>query len=142
MLSITIESVVTLSYMVDYKYSGNIVCHILIIDLHSGAPIITSVTYRLEKSSSDLTCNSITSPPTTVTWIIGDAMFTLRDGESVTINRVKYELKQTVTNRRTSAYASTLTIHTVLAEDITGYRSTVNNTLGGDSKAVGEGSEF
>ena len=69
-------------------------------------------------------------------------MFTLRDGESVTMNRVKYGLKQTVTNRRTSAYASTLTIHTVLAEDITGYRCIVNNTLGGDSKAVGEGSEF
>ena len=55
---------------------------------------------------------------------------------------VKYELKQTVTNRRTSAYASRLTIDTVLEEDITGYRCTVNNSLGSDSKAVGEESEF
>ena len=55
---------------------------------------------------------------------------------------VKYELKQTVTNRTTSAYASKLTMNTTLVGDITRYRCTVNNALGSNSKAAGEGSEF
>ena len=67
---------------------------------------------------------------------------TLRDGESVTVAGVKYELMQTLTDRRMSAYASTLTIDTILGRDISEYRCTVKNTFGGDSKAVGEGSEF
>ena len=67
----------------------------------------------------------------------------LRDGESVAVAGVKYELKQTVTNRIMSVYASTLTINTTLEGNTTEYRCTVINALGSDSKAAGEGgSEF
>ena len=144
------SNLVALESMLNYLIGRQIIsfhkCHNIILavtsDLHLGAPTVTYVIYRLERSSSDITCNSITSPPSNVTWALADAMFTLRDGESVTINRVKYELKQTITNRTTSAYASTLIINTTLAGDTTGYVCTVNNALGSDTKTVGEGSEF
>ena len=117
--------------------------HILFSDLHSVPSTITRVVYTSENSVSRLLCHSIYSPPANVSLVIADRVIvTLRDGESVTVAGVQYELMQTLTNRTMSAYASTLSIGTIVEGDITEYRCTVNNALGSDSKAVGEGSEF
>ena len=111
--------------------------------LRSDPPTITRVIYTLENSVSRLICHSIYSPPANVSLVSADTVIvTLRDGESVIVDGVKYELMQTLTDRITSAYASTLTLDTILDGDNTEYRCTVNNALGSDSKAVGEGSEF
>ena len=111
--------------------------------LHSGSPTITRVIYTSENSVSNITCHSIYSPPANVSLALADRVIvTLRDGESATVAGVKYELMQTLTDRRMSAYASTLSIGRGVEGDITKYRCTVNNALGSDSKAVGKGSEF
>ena len=58
----------------------------------------------------------------------------LRDGESVFVVRVNYELAQTVTNRRESTYENMLTINDVLA-NLVGetFTCTVANALGMDT---------
>ena len=117
--------------------------YIIFSHLHSGSPTITRVIYTSENSVSKITCHSIHSPPANVSLVLTDRVIvTLRDGESATEAGVKYELMQTLTDRRTSAYASTLSIGQIIEGDITEYSCTVNNTFGGDSKAVGKGSEF
>jgi hypothetical protein len=112
-------------------------------DLHSDTPTITSVIYRPENAFSKLTCNSINSPPTNVSLALADSVIvTLRDGESVTVAGVMYELMQTLTDRRTSAYTSLLSMTTTLEGNITRYRCIIINALGNDSKPAGEGCEF
>ena len=106
-------------------------------------PTITSVIYRPKNTFSTLTCNSINSPPTIVSLVSADSVIvTLRDGESVTVAGVKYELMQTLTDRKTSAYTSLLSMTTPLEGNITRYRCMIINTLGNDSKPAGEGCEF
>ena len=115
----------------------------LFSDLHSDPPTITTVIYTSENSVSILTCHSIHSPPTNISLVLVDRVIvTLRDGESVIVAGVKYELMQTLMNRSTSSYASTLSVDKILGGDISDYNCTVQNALGSDSKVVGEGSEF
>ena len=111
--------------------------------LHSDTPAITSAIYRPENEGSKLACNSINSQPTIVSLVSADSVIvTLRDGESVTEAGVKYELMQTLTDRKTSAYTSLLSMNTTLEGNITGYRCVIMNTLGNDSKPAGEECEF
>ena len=55
---------------------------------------------------------------------------------------VMYELMQTLTDRKTSAYTSLLSMNTTREGNITRYKCVVINALGNDSKPIGEGSEF
>ena len=58
----------------------------------------------------------------------------LRDGVSVVIGGVTYELAQTVTNRRESTYENILTINDDLANLVGDtFTCTVDNTLGMDT---------
>ena len=66
----------------------------------------------------------------------------MRDGDSVSVNMVNYQLTQTVINRKNSTYANRLTINTTSVEDITGYKCDVANALGSSTKEIDLGGKF
>ena len=66
----------------------------------------------------------------------------MRDGDSVSVNMVNYQLTQTVINRKNSTYANRLTINTTSVEDITGYKCEVANVLGSSTKEIDLGGKF
>ena len=86
-------------------------------------------------SPPTVTCISTDSPATTVTFIRGSTTVgPLRDGESVSIGGVTYELAQTVTDRGESTYENILTVidsPTELVGDT--FTCTVANSLGMDT---------
>ena len=91
----------------------------------------------MESSSSILTCTSTGSPATTVTWTVNDGLnLTMRDGDSISVNMVNYQLSQTVTSRQNSTYANKLNINTTSVGDITGYGCEVMNVLGRDTRGI------
>ena len=76
-------------------------------------PTITNpLVFTQGSPSSTLTCTSTTSIATTVTFMRdGNAINGIvRDGDSVTVNGVTYQLSQTLTNRAQSTYDNVLTI--------------------------------
>ena len=86
-------------------------------------------------SPSTITCISTDSPATTVTFTRGSTTGgPLRDGESVVVGGVTYDLAQTVSNRRESTYENVLTINDDLANLVNDtFTCTVANTLGMDT---------
>ena len=69
-------------------------------------------------------------------------MLTLRDGDSMSVNMVNYQLTQTVTNRKNSTYANKLIINTTSVDDIARYRCEVENVLGSNTKGIDLGGKF
>ena len=86
-------------------------------------------------SPATVTCISTDSPATTVTFMRGSTTVgPLRDGESVSVGGVTYELAQKVINRRESTYENVLTIiddPADLVDDT--FTCTVANSLGMDT---------
>ena len=86
--------------------------------LPTAVPTITNPLELTQGSpSSTLTCTSTTSIATTVTFMReGNAINGIvRDGDSVTVNGVTYQLSQTLTNRAQSTYDNVLTITEALS---------------------------
>ena len=91
-------------------------------------PLVTSLQRTSSTTNFTLTCTSTYSPATTVTW--------MKDGDTLTIDGVKYKTYQTVTNRRTSTYKNILVVDGAI-EHITGtYTCQVTNRLGSSSRAL------
>ena len=86
-------------------------------------------------SPSTVTCISTDSPATTVTFMRGSTpVGPLRDGESVVVGGVTYELAQRVINRRESTYENILTINDDLANLVNDtFTCEVANALGIDT---------
>ena len=86
-------------------------------------------------SPPTVTCISTDSPATTVTFMRGSTTVgPFRDGESVSIGGVTYEMAQTVTDRGESTYENILTIidsPTELVGDT--FTCTIANSLGMDT---------
>ena len=81
--------------------------------LSAAVPTITNLLVFTQGSpSSTLTCTSTTSIATTVTFMRDGNTINgiVRDGDSVTVNGVTYQLSQTLTNRVQSTYDNVLTI--------------------------------
>ena len=102
--------------------------------LPAAVPTITNPqVFTQGSSSSTLTCTSTTSIATTVTFMRdGNAVIGLmRDGDSVTVNDVTYQLSQTLINRAQSTYDNVLTITEALSS-LAGSNFTcqVENALG------------
>ena len=79
--------------------------------------IANPLVFTQGSSSSNLTCTSTTSLATNVTFMRdGNAINGIvRDGDSVTVNGVTYQLSQTLTNRAQSTYDNVLTITEALS---------------------------
>ena len=90
-------------------------------------------------SSYTVTCTSTGSPATNVTFARnGAAVGPLRDGETVAVGGITYQLSQILTNRQESIYENVLTFSDELS-NIAGdtFACTVANTLGsGTSQSV------
>ena len=104
------------------------------LSLSVAVPTITNpLEFTQGSPSSTLTCTSTTSIATTVTFMRdGNAINGIvRDGDSVTVNDVTYQLSQTPTNRAQSTYDNVLTITEPLSS-LAGSNFTcqVENTLG------------
>ena len=86
-------------------------------------------------SPSTVTCISTDSPATTVTFMRGSTTVgPLRDGESVDVGGITYELAQRVINRRESTYENVLTVNDALANLVSNtFTCTVVNTPGMDT---------
>ena len=86
-------------------------------------------------SPSTITCISTDSPATNVTFMRGSTTVgPLRDGESVSVGGVTYELAQRVIDRRESTYENILTINDTLSNLVDdNFTCTVANTLGMDT---------
>ena len=86
-------------------------------------------------ATSSLNCISTGSPATTVTFTRnGTTVGPLRDGESVSVGGITYQLSQTVTNRLESTYENVLTFSGDLFNLVNDtFTCTVNNTLGMDT---------
>ena len=102
--------------------------------LPAATPTITNPLVFIQGSpSSTLTCTSTTSIATTVSFMReGNAINgIMRDGDSVTVNGVTYQLSQTLTNRVQSSYDNVLTITEALSS-LAGSNFTcqVENALG------------
>ena len=94
---------------------------------HPVSPTITSLTYQEEIRT--LTCTSIGSPATTVSWV--------KDGVPLSIDGSTYQLTQTITDRVSSTYSNVLTVSETAPTGIAGtYTCTVSNDLGTDSSSV------
>ena len=98
-------------------------------------PRITNLVLTPGRSSSNLSCVSTGSPPTTVTWRLrnGDNLI-MRDGGIVPSmdNTVSYQMTQIITDRRASTYNNILTIDKTLTsiKEFQGYECIVTNTIG------------
>ena len=104
------------------------------LSLPVAMPTITNpLVFTQGSSSSTLTCTSTTSVATTVTFM-RDSTTTvgpLRDGESMDVGGVTYELAQTVTNRAQSTYQNVLTINQPMASIVgSSFTCSVENTVG------------
>ena len=104
------------------------------LSLSVAVPTITNpLEFTQGSPSSTLTCTSTTSIATNVTFMRdGNAINGIvRDGDSVTVNDVTYQLSQTLTNRAQSTYDNVLTITEPLSS-LAGSNFTcqVENTLG------------
>ena len=102
--------------------------------LPAAVPTITNpLVFTQGSPSSTLTCTSTTSIATTVIFMRdGNAINGIvRDGDSVTVSGVAYQLSQTVTNRSQSTYDNVLTITEALSS-LAGsiFACQVENTLG------------
>ena len=96
-------------------------------------PTITNPLVFIQgSSSSTMTCTSTTSIATTVTFMRDSTTVgPLRDGESVVVGGVTYELAQTVTDRTQSTYENVLTINQPLASIVgSTFTCRVQNTVG------------
>ena len=113
----------------------HVVCDAIELFLPSAGPTINDPLLFTPGSSSTVTCTSTDSPATTVTFMRGSTTVgPLRDGESVFVGGVTYELAQTVTNRRESTYENILTINDDLANLVgDNFTCTVANILGMDT---------
>ena len=107
---------------------------IMVVELFSppAGPTINDPLMFTLGSPSTVTCISTSSPATTVTFMRGSTTVgPLRDGESVVVGGVTYELAQRVTDRRESTYENILTINDALADLVSDtFTCTVVNTLG------------
>ena len=102
--------------------------------LPAAVPTITNpLVFTQGSPSSTLTCTSTTSIATNVTFMReGNSIDGIvRDGDSVTVNGVTYQLSQTLTNRTQSTYDNVLTITEALSS-LAGSNFTcqVENALG------------
>ena len=98
-------------------------------------PMVNDPLMFTPRSPPTLTCTSTGSPATTVTFTRDNTTVgPLRDGESVTVGGIFYQLSQTVTNRRESTYENVLTINEQL-DSLVGSSFTcgVENALGTDT---------
>ena len=86
-------------------------------------------------SPSSLTCISTGSPATTVTFTRNDTTVgPLREGESVSVGGITYELAQRVTNRRESTYENILIVNRELSSLVNStFTCIVANALGMDT---------
>ena len=111
------------------------VCDVIELFLPPAGPTVNDPLLFTPGSPSTVTCISTGSPATTVTFMRGSTTVgPLRDGESVVVGGITYELAQTVTNRRESTYVNILTINDDLANLVGDtFTCTVVNTLGMDT---------
>ena len=111
------------------------VCDVIELCLPPAGPTVNDPPLFTPGSQSTITCVSTDSPATTVTFMRGSTTVgPLRDGESVSVGGVTYELAQRVINRRESTYENILTINDVLANLVDDtFTCTVVNTLGIDA---------
>ena len=96
---------------------------------HAAPPNITNLRFTHDSMSSILTCTSTGSPATNITW--------MRDGQPLSIDKSRYQLTQTVNDRRLSTYENVLTINAAVSNIYRHtYTCTVINVLGRNSKTV------
>ena len=88
----------------------------------AAAPLVTALEHTISSSLYTLTCTSTGSPPTTVTWT--------KDGETLITDGTTYSLTQTLVNRVTSTYNSTLTVEASFADILGEYSCSVMNSIG------------
>ena len=115
----------------------HVVCDVIELFLPPAGPTINDPLLFTPGSPSTITCISTDSPATTVTFVRGSTTVgPLRDGESVVVGGVTYELAQSVTNRRESTYENILTINDALANLVDdNFTCTVANALGMDTSS-------
>ena len=107
-------------------------CDVIELFLPPAGPTINDPLLFTPGSPSTVSCISTDSPATTVTFMRGSTTVgPLRDGESVLVDGVTYQLAQTVTSRTQSTYQNVLTINQPLA-DIVGstFSCRVDNVIG------------
>ena len=107
----------------------------LMLFLLPAGPTVNDPLLFTSGSPSTATCISTGSPATTVTFMRGSTTVgPLRDGQSVFVGGVTYELAQRVINRRESTYENVLTINDDLANLVDDtFTCTVVNALGMDT---------
>ena len=110
-------------------------CDVIELFLPPAGPTVSDPLLFTSGSPSTITCISTDSPATTVTFMRGSTTVgPLRDGESVVVGGVTYQLAQRVTNRRESTYENVLTINDALANLVDDtFTCTVANILGMDT---------
>ena len=110
-------------------------CDVIELFLPPAGPTVNDPLLFTPGSPSTVTCISTDSPATTVTFMRGSTTVgPLRDGESVVVDGVTYELAQRVINRRESTYENILTVNDALANLVDDtFTCTVANTLGMDT---------
>ena len=108
------------------------VCDVIELFLPPAGPTINDPLLFTPGPPSTITCTSTGSVATTVTFMRGSTTVgPLRDGESVSVGGVTYELAQRVINRRESTYENILTINDTLANLVDDtFTCTVASTLG------------
>ena len=111
------------------------VCDVIELFLPPAGPTINDPLLFTSGSPFTVTCISTGSPATTVNFTRdGTTVGPLRDGESVFVGGVTYELAQRVINRRESTYENVLTINDALANLVDdNFTCTAVNTLGMDT---------
>ena len=111
------------------------VCDVIELFFTPAGPTVNDTLLFTPGSPSTITCISTDSPATTVTFTRGSTTVgPLRDGESVFVGGVTYELVQRVINRRESTYENILTINDDLANLVDDtFICTVVNALGMDT---------
>ena len=111
------------------------VCDVIELFLPPAGPTINDPLLFTSGYPFTVTCISTGSPATTVNFTRdGTTVGPLRDGESVTVGGVTYELAQRVINRRESTYENILTINDALANLVDdNFTCTAVNTQGMDT---------
>ena len=121
-----------------------VVCDAIELFIPPAGPTVNDPLLFTSGSPSTVTCISTVSPATTVTFMRGGTTVgPLRDGESVSVGGVTYDLAQKVTNRRESTYENVLTINddlanlmndtfTCIVTNIVGINTSQPNTISGE----------
>ena len=103
--------------------------------IYAVIPQITDLVLIPGNSSSNLSCISTGSPPTTVTWRLrNEDHLIMRDGDVMSSNAtgVVYQMTQIIRDRRAATYENILTIMEtfISIHNFQGHRCTVTNILG------------